>query len=74
MVIRAPGRQTRKCLFRLYDTCSVWELVGKQIEDEEGVKWGSERFVKVYCAMCMKAAYAKAHLERAQSIKVVNTL
>lgn len=61
------------CLFGLYPKCHVWEMAGKTIQ-KAGIEWGSEKYVKVYCAMCIKAIYAKAHLEKAENIKVVNTL
>jgi len=70
---RREEQQPRPCLFRLHEECQVWQLVGKQLE-EEGVKWGSEKFVKLYCGLCIKAVYARAHLEKAQGVKVVNTL
>lgn len=70
---RREEKQPRPCLFKLHETCQVWQLIGQQLE-EQGITWGSPEFVKIYCAMCVKAIYARAHLERAQSMKVVNTL
>ena len=64
---------TRPCLFGLYSECRVIKLAKKALE-KEGIEYGNKEFVKIYCGMCVKAMYAKAHLERAQSIKVVNTL
>lgn len=67
------SREPPKCIFRLHERCLVWEVVGEKLR-EEGIEFGSKEFVKVYCGLCIKAVYAKAHLSRAENIKVVNTL
>ena len=73
MRIRGGGseRKSRPCLLKLHDYCHVYELV-KGVDDVP--EWGSREWVKTYCAMCIKAIYARAHLEKAESMKVVNTL
>ena len=63
----------RPCLFNLHPYCIVYETLVKYHRDQKKLfddKWGSPEWVKIYCAMCMKAAYAKAK----NSIRVVNTL
>lgn len=62
----------KPCLFNLHDECIVWKYTGKTIE--KTMTWGDERFVKLYCSLCIKSVYAKAHLQRAEALKVVNTL
>lgn len=69
-----------RCLFNLYDQCIVLrELVNhhknnKALVRRLNAKWGSPEWVRIYCAMCMKSVYAKAHLNKSINIRVVNTL
>jgi hypothetical protein len=62
-----------KCLFKLYRACNIINtLCQDQQSCDKAKDFGSEKFVKLYCAMCIKSLYAK----RFKLIKysVVNTL
>jgi len=37
-------------------------------------KWGKEDWVKLHCAMCIKAMYARAKWKSVKGYSVVNTL
>lgn len=63
----------RPCLFDLHATCIVYERLRKYHPEAKEIlnkKWGTPEWVKLYCSMCAKMAYAKAK----NSIRVVNTL
>jgi hypothetical protein len=64
-----------KCLFKLYRVCNIINVLCQdqhQQSCDKAKEFGSEKFVKLYCAMCIKSLYAK----RFKLIKysVVNTL
>jgi len=37
-------------------------------------KWGTDEWIKIYCAMCVKSLYAKAKFKAVSKYSVVNTL
>jgi len=51
-------------------------VVERMLRDNkiETKNWGSEDWVKVHCAMCVKALYAKAKWKSVKAYSVVNTL
>jgi len=59
----------RYCLFNLHTYCIVLD----KVENPE-LPYGSVEFVKLYCAMCVKSAYAKAKHKLVNRYSVVNTL
>jgi len=66
-----------KCLFNLYGECRVIKVICendalKERCIEVTAEYGSEKFIKTYCAMCIKATYAKA--KKHIKMTVVNTL
>jgi len=68
-----------KCLFNLYKECRVIKTLAYS-ETQEAVlraqelarEFGSEKFIKVYCSMCIKSVYAKS--KKQVRLSVVNTL
>jgi hypothetical protein len=66
-----------KCLFNLYAECRVVKVIceNEAFRDrcmEITSMYGSEKFIKTYCAMCIKSVYAKA--KKHIKMTVVNTL
>ena len=59
----------KKCIFGLRRYCIVRERI-----ESNDVEFGSESWVKLYCAMCVKVTYAKAKFKSVKSYSVVNTL
>lgn len=64
----------KPCLIGLYEKCRIYDNIKDLIKQEKAPEWGTPEWMKVYCAMCLKAVYAQAHLKRADEVKVVNTL
>jgi len=62
----------KPCLYGLHSYCVVERMLrDNKIETKN---WGSEDWVKVHCAMCVKALYAKAKWKSVKAYSVVNTL
>lgn len=71
--------ETHKCLFSLHHKCTVLDKLLEKITDENKrkeiiSKWGTEDWIKLNCAMCVKAMYAKAKFKAVSKYSVVNTL
>jgi hypothetical protein len=62
--------ESKKCIIRLRKHCVVYET----LIQEERQKYGSKEYVVTYCAMCIKAFYAKAKIKLLNKYSVVNTL
>lgn len=73
MKLKGGLRESKPCLFGLYDECRIIKYASSALK-KEGIEYGDKEFVKIYCGLCIKAVYARAHLEKAENIKVVNTL
>ena len=67
-----------RCLFSLHRKCVVLEKLLEQLPEDKAKellqKWGSDEWIKLYCAMCVKALYARAKFKAVQRYSVVNTL
>ena len=66
-----------RCLFGLYKECRIISIICsneglKERCIEVTTEYGSEKFIKTYCAMCIKSVYAKA--KKHIKMTVVNTL
>jgi hypothetical protein len=66
-----------RCLFGLHGECRVVKVICendafKQRCIELTAEYGSEKFIKTYCSMCIKSVYAKA--KKHIRMTVVNTL
>lgn len=59
----------KMCIFNLRRYCRVIEYI-----NDPKARWGSADWVKVYCAMCVKATYARAKFKMVNRYSVVNTL
>jgi len=69
------GSKAIKCLFPLREECKVAKRLIEQAGDKVDIgKWGTDEWVKIYCAMCVKALYAKAKFKAVSKYSVVNTL
>jgi hypothetical protein len=60
----------KKCIIRLRKYCVVYET----LTQEEQQRYGTKYYVVTYCAMCIKAFYAKAKMKLLNKYSVVNTL
>jgi len=66
-----------RCLFPIRRECKVIERLYEQMGDkakEITSKWGTDEWIKIYCAMCVKSLYAKAKFKAVSKYSVVNTL
>ena len=68
-----------RCLFSIHRKCVVLEKLLESLKDEKQKqellqKWGTDEWVKLYCAMCVKSLYAKAKFKAVNRYSVVNTL
>ena len=63
-----PGDQSKPCVFALFQTCIVFPFADRRI------KFLSKEWVRIYCATCIKAAYARSRILHEIEPKVVNTL
>lgn len=67
-----------RCLFSLHRKCVVLEKLLEQLPEDKAKellqKWGTDEWVKLYCAMCVKSLYAKAKFKAVNRYSVVNTL
>jgi len=68
-----------KCLYGLRKECRVLEIMIEKASSEEEKKrliekWGTDEWVKIHCAMCVKSLYAKAKFRLVSKYSVVNTL
>jgi len=68
-----------KCLYGLRRECRVLEILLSKAQPEEEKKkllekWGSDEWVKIHCAMCVKSLYAKSRFKSVSKYSVVNTL
>ena len=64
-----------RCLYILRRECIVFKrLLDKEEYEKLLEDWGSPDWVKLHCAMCVKAMYAKAKFKAVNRYSVVNTL
>jgi len=68
-----------RCLYALRMKCTVLEklLENKDSGEERRElleKWGTDEWVKLHCAMCVKSLYAKSRFKAVNRYSVVNTL
>jgi len=68
-----------KCLFNLYRTCRVLDILNKEIYTLDREKYtavvdmyGKVEFLRNYCAFCIKSLYARRF--KVVKYSVVNTL
>ena len=72
--------EAKPCIIGLYDRCRVYEFLRNKYEKlgmgqklvELEAKFGEVEWLKTYCSMCVKAAYAKS--KKDIKYTVVNTL
>jgi hypothetical protein len=62
--------ERKRCIIRLRKHCVVYDA----LNDIEKEKYGSKDYVITYCALCIKAFYAKAKIRLVNKYSVVNTL
>jgi hypothetical protein len=62
--------ERKRCIIRLRKHCVVYEAL---VQDEQQ-KYGTRDYVITYCALCIKAFYAKAKIRLVNKYSVVNTL
>jgi len=64
--------ERKPCIYALHSYCITY----KHLSDNgiEVSNWGSEEWVKLHCAMCVKSVYAKSKFKIVKSYSVVNTL
>jgi len=66
------GKERKPCIFGLHSYC----IVEKHLR-EHGIdtsQWGTVDWIKLYCSMCIKAAYARTKVRSVKHYTVVNTL
>ena len=67
-----------RCLFSIHRRCVVLEKLLERLSEDKAKellqKWGTDEWVKLYCAMCVKSLYARAKFKAVNRYSVVNTL
>jgi len=67
-----------RCIFSLRQRCDVVLKIIESIPTEKVSevisKWGTDDWIRLQCAMCVKAMYAKAKFKKINRYSVVNTL
>jgi len=64
----------KKCLFKLYNYCRIIDILSTDKEKFNAVValYGMPEFLRIYCAFCIKALYARRF--KIVKYSVVNTL
>jgi len=69
------GSDRKPCIYGLHSYCIVFHhLLKKFPKGELEQKWGTEDWIKLHCAMCVKAMYARSKWRTVKGYSVVNTL
>jgi len=77
VVLPMSSEERKPCLYALHNYCIVFNNLlksGKFKKEELGKKWGTEDWIKLHCAMCVKSMYARAKWKTVKGYSVVNTL
>jgi len=64
--------ETKPCIYGLHKYCIVYKHLKENNIDVSN--WGSTDWIRLHCAMCVKAVYAKAKKRLVSKYTVVNTL
>jgi len=75
VVLYMASQERKPCIYGLHSYCIVFSnLMKNGFSKEELEKWGKEDWIKLHCAMCIKAMYARAKWKSIKGYSVVNTL